>query len=387
MINYGKQSIDRKDISEVLKVLKSDWLTQGPQINKFELALKKHFGAKYCSVVSNGTAALHLAGLALGWKKGDIVLTSPISFLASSNCILYSGATPDFVDIDKSSYNIEINKLETKIKKLKLSSKKVVAIIATDYAGNPCDWKELRNIASKYNIKLINDNCHAIGASYYNDKSYAAKYADIVTHSYHPVKNITTGEGGSILTKHKKIYDKINILRSHGTLKNSKLMFSNAGPWYYEMHEMGFNYRITDIQCALGISQLRKVNKFIRRRKEIAKIYDKEFSGKDIFKIPKVEKNYSHAYHLYPLQIDFVKKDQKKRLFHKLYKNKIKLQVHYMPIHLQPYYRKNFGFKKGDFPVAESFYKKEVSLPIYFSLKTKEVYKVINKIKFFLKKK
>ena len=387
MINYGKQSIDRKDISEVLKVLKSDWLTQGPQINKFELALKKNFGAKYCSVVSNGTAALHLAGLALGWKKRDVVLTSPISFLASSNCILYSGATPDFVDIDKSSYNIEINKLETKIKKLKLSSKKVVAIIATDYAGNPCNWKELRHIASKYNIKLINDNCHAIGASYYNDKSYAVKYADIVTHSYHPVKNITTGEGGSILTNHRKIYDKINILRSHGTLKNSKLKFSNEGPWYYEMHEMGFNYRITDIQCALGISQLRKVNKFIRRRKEIAKIYDKEFSGEDIFKIPKVEKNYSHAYHLYPLQIDFDKKDQKKRLFHKLYKNKIKLQVHYIPIHLQPYYRKNFGFKKGDFPVAESFYKKEVSLPIYFSLKTKEVYKVINKIKFFLKKK
>lgn len=387
MINYGKQNIDKKDISAVLKVLKSDWLTQGPQVNKFELALKKYFGAKYCSVVSNGTAALHLAGLALGWKKGDVVLTSPISFLSSSNCILYSGATPDFVDIDKSSYNIEINKLEAKIKKLKLSSKKVVAIIATDYAGNPCNWKELRHIAIKYNIKLINDNCHAIGASYFKEKSYAVKYADVVTHSYHPVKNITTGEGGSILTNHKKIYDKINILRSHGTLRNSKFMLSNDGPWYYEMHEMGFNYRITDIQCALGISQLRKINKFVKRRKEIAKIYDEEFSGEEIFKIPRVGKNYSHAYHLYPLQINFFKKNQKRDFFNKLYKDKIKLQVHYIPIHLQPYYRKNFGFKKGDYPVAESFYKKEVSLPIYFSLKTKEVYKVINKIKSFFKKK
>jgi len=387
MISYGKQYIDSKDISAVRKVLLSDWLTQGPLISKFELELKKYFGAKYCSVVSNGTAALHLAGLALGWKKGDIILTSPISFLATSNCILYSGATPDFIDIDKTNYNIDTNKLEDKLKKLKSSSKKVVAVIATDYAGNPCNWKYLKQLATKYNFILINDNCHAIGATYYNDKSYAVKYADIVTHSYHPVKNITTGEGGAILTNNREIFEKVNTLRSHGIEKNSKEKISRKGLWHYEMHELGYNYRITDIQCALGISQLKKINKFIKRKREIAKIYDEQFSEDSIFKIPKVEKNYGHAYHLYPLQINFGKESEKKNFFKKLYNNKIKLQVHYIPIHLQPYYRKNYGFKKGDYPIAENFYKREVSIPIYFSLKKKEIYKVINKIKFFLRNK
>ena len=290
MISYGKQYIDSKDISAVRKVLLSDWLTQGPLISKFEFELKKYFGAKYCSVVSNGTAALHLAGLALGWKKGDIILTSPISFLATSNCILYSGATPDFIDIDKTNYNIDTNKLEEKLKKIKSSSKKVVAVVATDYAGNPCNWKYLKQLASKYNFILINDNCHAIGATYYNNKSYAVKYADIVTHSYHPVKNITTGEGGAILTNNKEIFEKINTLRSHGIEKKSKEKLSRKGLWYYEMHELGYNYRITDIQCALGISQLKKINKFIKRKREIAKIYDEQFSKDSIFKIPKVEK-------------------------------------------------------------------------------------------------
>jgi len=387
MISYGKQFIDSSDIAAVRKVLRSNWLTQGPLINKFELKLKKYFGAKYCSVVSNGTGALHLAGLALGWKKGDIILTSPISFLASSNCILYSGATPDFIDIDKNNYNIDINKLEQKLKKLKSSSKKVVAVVATDYAGNPCNWKDLRHIASKYNIKLINDNCHAIGATYYNDKSYAVKYADVVTHSYHPVKNITTGEGGAVLTNNKEISEKVNVLRSHGIIKSSKATLLKKGLWHYEMNELGYNYRITDIQCALGISQLKKINKFIKRKKEIARIYDEQFSRDSIFKIPKVEKNYGHAYHLYPLQINFNQENEKRFFFNELYSSKIKLQVHYIPIHLQPYYRKNYGFKRGDYPVAENFYKKEVSLPIYFSLKKNEIYRVINKIKIFLRKK
>ena len=387
MISYGKQFIDSKDVLAVKKVLKGQWLTQGPLVKKFELALKNYFGSKYCAAVSNGTAALHLAGLALGWKKGDIVLTSPISFLASSNCILYAGATPDFVDINQTNYNINLIKLEERIKKLKSLSKKVVAVVATDFAGQPCDWKNLKRIALKYNIKLINDNCHAIGAKYCKDKSYAVKYADIVTHSYHPVKNITTGEGGSILTNDKEIYNKINILRSHGTQKNPKKMISNDGPWYYEMHELGYNYRITDIQSALGISQLKKINKFIKKRKEIAKIYNKHFSQDNFYKIPKVEKSNSHAYHLYPLQINFKSNEQKKKLFKKLYDSKIKLQVHYIPIHLQPYYKKRYGFKKGDFPVAEDFYKREISLPIYYSLDVKSIYKVIKIIKSFFKKK
>ena len=386
MINYGKQSIDRKDIFEVLKVLKSDWLTQGPQVNKFELALKKYFGAKYCSVVSNGTAALHLTGLALGWKKGDVVLTSPISFLASSNCILYSGATPDFVDIESTNYNIDLSKLEKKIKLHINRGRKVAAVVAIDYAGHPCDWENLKAISKKYNLKLVNDNCHSIGANFKNDGKYAAKYADVVTHSYHPVKNITTGEGGAILTNDKALFKKISILRSHGVTKDTKLMSKNDGPWYYEMKELGFNYRITDFQCALGLSQLKKLNKFLKKRREIAKIYDLNFANHSMFTTPKVRKNCKHAYHIYPLQIHFNKSGQKKKLFKELYKKKINLQVHYIPIHLQPYYKKKYGFKKGDYPVAEKFYSQELSLPIFYSLKKNDINKVIKLIKGFCKK-
>jgi UDP-4-amino-4,6-dideoxy-N-acetyl-beta-L-altrosamine transaminase len=382
MIGYGRQHIDPADIRAVTKVLKSNLITQGLQINKFENALKSKFGAKYCTVVSSGTAALHLTAKALGWKKGDIVLTTPMSFLATANCILYSGAIPVFVDIKKSTYNIDENKLVEKIINLKSKAKKVVAIIATDYAGNPNDWTILQSIAKKYNLCLINDNCHALGASFKNNSKYAIKYADIVTQSFHPVKHITTGEGGAVFTKDKNIDKKIRRLRTHGIVNDPKFMKSNHGPWYYEMHELGYNYRITDFQCSLGASQLKKLNKFVKRRREIAKIYDKELSNKNIFITPKTSINCRHAYHLYPLQIDFNKiKITKKKLFEKFKKHGIQLQVHYIPIHLQPFYKKKFGFKRGDFPVAENFYEKEVSLPIYYSLKNSQVYKIIRLLK------
>tara|TARA_Y100000590_G_scaffold18275_1_gene21761 strand:+ start:24014 stop:25174 length:1161 start_codon:yes stop_codon:yes gene_type:complete len=384
VIYYGKQHIDFADIKAVSKVLKSDFLTQGPQVSKFESSLKNFFGSRYCSAVSNGTAALHLAGLALGWKPGNIVLTSSLSFLASSNCVIYTGAKPEFVDIDIFNYNIDVAKLEEKIKILRKKSKKIVAIVATDYAGQPCNWKRLKEIALRYKLTLINDNCHSLGASFNKNKKYAAKYADIVTHSYHPVKNITTGEGGAILTNDKKIDERVKILRSHGVVRDPKLMQSNHGPWYYEMQKLGFNYRISDIQCALGISQLKKINKFIQKRKKIAKIYDTAFGNDYRFIVPKVEKNYEHSYHLYPLQINFnLLKISKRELFNKMKKKNINLQVHYIPIHLQPYYKKNFKFKSGDFPIVENFYQKEVSLPIYFSLKSNEINKVIKYIKQF----
>ena len=272
MINYGKQYLDQKDISAVVKVLKSDWLTQGPKVQEFENSLKFFFGAKYCTAVSNGTAALHLAVKAMGWKKGDHIFTTPISFLATSNAILYAGAKPVFVDIDLNTFNIDVKKLEKKIKILKKQKKRLAGIIATDYAGQPCDWKALKLIGKKYNLRLINDNCHAIGASFYKNKKYACKYADIVTQSYHPVKNITTGEGGSILTNSKTLDGKIKLLRSHGVIKKK-----NKLPWSYEMQVLGFNYRLSDVNCALGISQLKKINKFIKKRQVIAKIYDKAF--------------------------------------------------------------------------------------------------------------
>ncbi len=380
MINYGRQYIDSDDIKAVLRVLKSDWLTQGPQIQKFENSLKAYFNSNYCTVLSSGTAALHLAVLTLGWNKEDIIITTPISFLATSNCILYCGATPSFVDIESKYFTIDVDKLEQKIKLFKKREKKIVGIIATDYAGHPCDWKSLRKIADRYGLKLINDNCHALGAQIDNDKGYAIKYADLVTHSYHPVKNITTGEGGSILTNNKYLDKKIKSLRSHGVDQNTKNL------WFYEMKDLGFNYRISDIQCTLGITQLKKINKFLKRRNEVAKMYNKAFSNDMRFKIPDMKKNYTHAYHLYPLQINFdILKISKKILFKKMREKKINLQVHYIPTHIQPYYKKNFNFKIGDFPIAERFYNREVSLPIYFSLKDKEIKTVIKYLKKFCK--
>ena len=381
MINYGKQFIDQNDIRAVVKVLKGDWLTQGPQVKKFEKLLNSKFGTKHSTVLSSGTAALHLAAIALGWKKGDIILTTPISFLATSNCILYCQATPVFVDVDENYFNIDSNKLEKTIISYKRKGKKISGIIATDYAGHPCDWKSIRSIADKYNIKTINDNCHAIGACIDNNKKYAIKYADVVTHSYHPVKNITSGEGGAVLTQSRSIDQKVKILRSHGVNRCR----ANE-PWHYEMNELGFNYRISDIHCALGISQLKKLDFFVRKRKLIAERYNLAFKNIENIEIPKIYDNHSHAYHLYPIRIDFKKFNINKNLFfRKLKKRKINLQVHYIPIHLQPYYKKKFKFKKGDFPIAEKFYGEQVSLPIYYSLKNNEIDYVIKQIKDVLK--
>ena len=304
-----------------------------------------------------------------------------MSFLATSNCILYCGATPSFVDIESKYFTIDVEKLEKKIKLFKKRGNKIVGIITTDYAGHPCDWKSLRKIADHYDLKLINDNCHALGAQIDNDKGYAAKYADVVTHSYHPVKNITTGEGGSILTNDKQLDKKIKSLRTHGIDNASKRL------WFYEMRNLGFNYRISDIQCALGISQLKKLNIFLKKRKKIAKIYNNFFGKVDNFFIPQVKTGNKHAYHLYPLRINFKKFDLKKEfLFKYLKKKNINLQVHYIPIHLQPYYRKRFNFKKGDFPVSESFYNEVISLPIYFSLQRSKINYVANSIIKFFKK-
>lgn len=380
MIRYGKHFIDKKDKKAVAAVLESDWLTQGPKVKIFEKDLCKYFKANYCSVVSSGTSALHLAGKALNWKKNDIIFFSPISFVSASNMAVSLGAIPVFVDIDKDTYNIDILKLKKKISFYKSKKKNIKAIVATDFAGNPCDWLELKNISKKFNLQLVNDNCHALGAIYKKDKFYAAKYADVVTQSFHPVKNITTAEGGAVLTNNKKIFEKVNLLRTHGIVKKNH-------PWLYEMKFLGYNYRLSDIQCALGISQLKKLNSFLKKKKEVAKIYNKSFLNNSFIKIPKIKKGNQHAFHLYPLLIDFKKlKINKEFFFKSLQKKGIYLQVHYIPIHLQPYYRKNFNFKKGDFPVAENFYKQEVSLPMFFSLNNNQLKKIIQIIKNIIKK-
>ena len=368
MISYGKQFIDQPDIDAVVDVLNSDWLTQGPAVGTFENDLKDYFGAKYCCAVSNGTAALHLTGLALGWRPGDIIITSPITFLATANCIVYARATPDFVDIDPVTYTIDPNQLENKIKAYQSQGKKVKAVIGIDYAGLPCDWQALREIADKYDLQLVNDNCHAMGASYFNDKQYAVKYSDVVIQSYHPVKHITTGEGGAVLTNNAEIDDKVRRLRNHGMTKDPNQLEKNDGPWYYEMHEVGYNYRITDFQCALGSSQLKKLDHYVQKRREIAKKYDELFSNIDNLKIPETHNSVDHVYHLYPLQIDFNKLSlTKTEFFEKMKQMGIDLQVHYIPVHLQPFYKNTYGFRSGKFLVAEKFYGNEISLPIYYS--------------------
>ena len=380
--SYGKQTIEQDDIDAVVEVLKSDWLTQGPKVLEFENALAEKFKAKYVSAVANGTAGLHLIGLAFGWQKNDIIITTPITFLASANCILYNNATPDFVDIDKNYYTIDVDKLEEKIKSYRGRGKNIKTVIAVDYAGQPCDWYALRSLADKYKFQLVNDNCHALGAEINGDPGYSVKYADAVNLSFHPVKHITTGEGGAVLTNHSEIDEKIKILRTHGITKDEKILSKNDGPWYYEMHQLGYNYRITDFQCALGISQLNKLEKFVKKRIEIAEYYNWEFGKLDRFVIPLLRENAKHAYHLYPLQINFGKPNiTKKIFFERLRQNNISLQVHYIPVHLQPFYRNNFGFKENDFPIAESFYRNEVSIPMYPSLDTDDLNYITEKIK------
>ena len=379
MISYGKQSIDQSDIDSVVEILKGEWLTQGPAVKIFEDELNNYFGSNHACAVSNGTAALQLTGLALDWQSGDIVLTSPITFLATTNCIVYAGATPDFVDIDPITYTIDPNKVEEKIKHYQSKGKVVKAVIGVDYAGHPCDWKALREIADRYELQLVNDNCHAMGAIYYGDKEYAGKYADVVTQSYHAVKQITTGEGGAVLTNDSTIDEKVRCLRTHGMTKNQDQLEENDGPWYYEMYEVGYNYRITDFQCALGSNQLKKLDLFIQKRREIAKKYDEVFSSIDSLKIPESHSSVEHAYHLYPLQVDFEKLAiTKSEFFEKMKELGINLQVHYIPIHLQPFYRKKYKFQKGDFPISEDFYQNEVSLPVYPDLSNKDVSLVID---------
>ena len=366
MLNYTKHFVDTEDINQVNSVLKYNQLTQGNYVNVFEDRLRKKLGSKFCSVVSNGTAALFLAIKSLKLKKKSKVLTTPITFSASVSTSLMNNLEVSYIDIDKDNYTIDTLKLEKILKK-----KKIDLLIAVDYAGHPCDWKKIYYLKKKYKFKVINDNCHALGSKYYGNSRYAIKYSDIITQSFHPAKAITTGEGGAVFTNQKEINDRIRELRNHGFIKSKKII--KKGIWNSNINDLGYNFRLPDINCVLGISQLKKLNKFIIKRRQLAKIYNDEFKNIDGITLPKESKNVFHSFHLYPILIDFQRfKKKKKVFFEKMLKKKIRLQVHYKPVFLFDYYKKNTKFKIKDLQNSIDFYKKEVSLPLFYSLSFKD---------------
>ena len=373
IINYGSHNINKDDIRLVSKALKNSTITQGPYVENFERDLCTKFMSKFCTVVSSGSSALYLVGKILKWKKGDTIITTPISFLATSNCIELCNAKTKFIDIDKKTYTIDPNRVESYLKRTKI---KIKALIGVDYAGHPCDWKSLRYLANKYRFTLINDGCHAMGSKINNNVGYACKYADLLTQSYHPVKSFTSGEGGAILSNNKKWDRELKIFRNNSMIKNEKKQM-----WKYDMYQPGFNFRLSDINCALGISQLSKLDKFIKLRRKIAKQYDKIFENKKNIVRPPVSSNIYHSYHLYPLLIDFDKlKINKEIFFKKMFKKGIKLQVHYIPLYIQPYYKKKYNLKPEDFVNSTEFYNKEVSIPIYPGLTKQQIKFISNSI-------
>ena len=366
MINYCKQKITSKDRKKVNKVLSSDFLTQGPEVIKFENKLKKVFGAKYVKALSNGTCALYLAIKSLNLKNGFNAIVTANSFVASASSVLMNGGNIEFCDINIDNFNICTKNLEKK-----LQQKKIDLVIAVDIAGNPCDWLKLKKLSKTYNFKIINDNCHAIGTKYNYKINYAVKYADLVVQSYHSVKNITSGEGGSILTDNSKYYNKIRKICNHGIENRGKKF-----PWHYDINEIGYNFRLTDFQCALGLSQLNDLNKKISRRKKIAKIYDHYFKKDKRFKIQKIINKSISSYHLYIVLFPFKKLIQKKLFFEYFAKKGFKLQSHYIPIYKHNVYAK---LKKTfNFPNCEKYYIQSASIPLYEDLKFKDIKKFID---------
>ncbi len=387
-ISYGKQWIDETDVQIVLKVLESDFLTQGPKVKEFEDAVASYVGAKYAVAVANGTAALHLAYLAAGIKNGDEVITTPITFLASSNAALYCDAEPIFSDIDSSTINISPEEVSKKV------TKRTKLIVPVHFGGNPCDMVQLNKIGSKYNLAIIEDACHALGAKYKVGNKWimigSCAHSDMTVFSFHPVKHITTGEGGMITTNNKRYYEKLLTLRNHGMtrnprmFKNKKMAFTKGKEnlWYYEMQDLGFNYRITDLQCALGISQLKKINSFIKRRREVVSLYNSEFKNICDIRIPLEKKGFFSSYHLYVLRINFKRFGMARNdLMNKLKKMNIGTQVHYIPVYLQPYYKEKFNYKYGDYPIAEDYYSQTLSLPLYPKMTASDAGYVISAVK------
>lgn len=377
MIPYGKQNINQEDIAAVLKVMESDYLTQGPITPKFEVELSNYCGAKYAVAVVNATSALHLACLALEVGKGDIVWTSPISFVASANCAKYCGAEVDFVDIDIDTYNMSAEALEEKLVKALKTGKLPKVVIPVHLAGRTCDMKKIKELSIQYGFKIIEDASHAIGGKYYGEAVGNCNYSDLTVFSFHPVKIITTCEGGVCMTNDSAIYDKVYRLRSHGIVRNQEHMVNKShGSWYYEQIDLGFNFRLNDLQSALGINQLKRIDSFVTNRHEIVKKYDYSFKESPNIITPNQNVNEYSSFHLYVVRIIENNGIDRKAIFEKLRNAGIYVNIHYIPIYRQPYYSK--GFNKNNFPNAEKYYSEAISLPIYPNLKDEEIQHVVD---------
>ena len=378
MIPYGRQSIDEDDINAVVDTLKSNWLTQGPAVPAFEKALTQFCGAEHAVAVNSATSALHLACLALGVQQNDIVWTSPNSFVASANCAVYCGATVDFVDIEPNTGNICVNALEAKLAEAKEQGTLPKALIPVHFAGQSCDMKAISTLAKKYNFYVIEDASHAIGGKYCERPVGSCQYSDITVFSFHPVKIITTMEGGAALTNNGKLARQMQLMRSHGVTANKGEMTEEShGPWYYQQIQLGFNYRMNDVEAALGTSQLAKLEQFVEQRNELAFFYNDAFrQHRKISPLEVITECYS-SYHLYVIRCTGLNPDSHKAAIEALREKGVFAHVHYIPIHLQPYYQK-LGFKKGDYPQAEQYYEHAITLPLYPSLTREEAQYVVD---------
>ncbi len=364
MIPYGKQDISQDDIDAVVNVLKSDFLTQGPKIVEFENDLANYCEAKYATVVNNGTAALHLAYLATGLKQGDIVWTTPNTFVATANAALYCGATVDFVDIDSKTYNLSIDCLKGKLVQAKKDNKLPKLVVPVHFAGQSCEMKAIWELSKEYGFKVIEDACHALGGEYLDKKVGSCEYSDMAVFSFHPVKMITTGEGGAITTNDKEFHEKIQLLRSHGITKDANEFENESdGDWYYEQQALGFNYRLTDMQAALGVSQLKRLDDFVTKRRKIAKQY---FDGLDDSILPYQHPDTNSSWHLFVIQAK-----NRKEIYHRLKNKGIMTQVHYVPVISQPYHH------QAKLVNSNVFYQYCLSLPIYADLTQEQQSKVI----------
>jgi len=377
MIPYGRQDISEADIQAVVDVLRSDWLTQGPTIPRFEQAIAEYCGAGHAVAVSNATGALHIACLALGVGPGDIVWTVPNTFVASANCALYCGANIDFVDIDARTYNMSVDALREKLEQAELAGELPKVVIPVHFAGQSCEMREIHTLAKQYGFRIIEDASHAIGGKYLGKPVGNCQYSDIAIFSFHPVKIITSAEGGMALTNDSGLAERLRLFRSHGITRDENLMQGTSeGAWYYEQLELGYNYRMTDMQAALGLSQFSRLDEFCESRRQIFLRYECALKDFPIV-LPWQHPDTSSALHLFPIQCPIDK--DRGQVFSALRKAGVGVNVHYLPVHTQPYYRK-LGFKPGDFPQAEKFYARAISLPMYSAMPAESLRHVINAV-------